>query len=581
MLPVYRLGMEIQSLSDLAKTGDDLHKAGCNLVLARGPLGAAVIAGLWEANKWDMEVLLSSEGLGDPDADRDADRDWIQRFYDWTYWTRGAPAYRGYLLAPSSTPQYDSYLLAALAGNPRASGYAGTWLATGQYGSSVSQSLVRDAVFLSVEELLGSATGLSDQFPRQLSDGNSAHTLFAVLPGEGPGIEKLTEAQLLAVGQALKRKTAGIIFLAPANDQIREMQLSVIRQLAGGPGKPNQMNRKQVLAAEASSPLLWRMKRFGEVATAGLTPYATPDGTTGYSVTGRALLNLAILNRSAWVDAAKLTRFSMRMFSSGEGQAVLLALSTAGEVSYTRVAVPAGWHTYDLDLTKATWESQQPAGGKWGGSTGVVQGLSFAPVTSPGAQLAFDWIRLEPSSAGEVEWEQDLQSSLSDVQGLEGLTVADGELKGKATQNAVSFDLVLPAGGLAVKGLPFLSCAATPTAGPAQVQYWGKAAGKDQPGGTARWTVESAPQPVCVNLSRLGFAGATVAGAENWGGSTGAISRLRLTFPATPGQDWALRWVRLGPNYDLRSVPSEAAPEPPAELMLPTLPEPEPAPGPQ
>jgi hypothetical protein len=256
----------------------------------------------------------------------------------------------------------------------------------------------------------------------------------------------------------------------------------------------------------------------------------------------------------------------MRMFSTHEGQGALLAQSTAGEVSYVRVPVQGGWHVYELDLRQATWESAKAEGLKWGGSTGIVQGLSFTPPPLAGAQIAFDWIRLEPDSTGEVRWELDKAEELGKIEGLEGGTVTGGELKGKATGGTVALELALPGGSLPVGSLPFLSFRATvATAGLAQVEYWWSRGEAEEYGGAATFRLHKGLPAQCVDLSRVGFAGGTAAGEEQWGGPQRTVTRLRLTLPVEKGKDFSLDWVRLGPNYDLRAVPSEMGPEPPSE----------------
>jgi hypothetical protein len=305
---------------------------------------------------------------------------------------------------------------------------------------------------------------------------------------------------------------------------------------------------------------VWTLKRWGEATPYGLVPYITPDGTTGYSVTAHPLLDLPIPNRSALVDATKLTRFSMRMFSAVDGTGALLARSTAGEVSYLRLPIQGGWHVYELDLDTAQWESQAAAGLKWGGSTGLVQGLVLTPVPQADTQIALDWIRLEPPAAGEVRWPLQKTEEITKTEGLEGVAIVKGELKGQAIAGQVSLELALPAGGLNVAHLPFLSFSGVlPPEGAGTVEYWTREAGAnpDRPGGAASLTWNNAQTAQGFDLRHLGFIGAN---GVYWEGPHGPVTRLRLTLPATVGEAFVLNWVRLGPNYDLRAVPSEAVP---------------------
>ena len=176
--------------------------------------------------------------------------------------------------------------------------------------------------------------------------------------------------------------------------------------------------------------------------------------------------------------------------------------------------------------------------------------------------MAFDWIRLEPAAEGELLWEMESLAELSSVEELEGLQVAEGELRGKAQGQYVRLELSLPQPNLPVDSLPFLSLRANcPVEGWAEVEYWWPHQGKMEQGGTARFRIESGWQSYCVDLSGLGFAGARQADGARWGGPWGQICRLRLTLPAQPGEEMAVDWIRLGPNYDLRVGLEEPPPE--------------------
>jgi hypothetical protein len=527
---------------------------------------------LWEAQKLGMWVILDGGALLDPAADDGEERERLLQAHDYAAWTRQPLRGVSDILFPPQigsglTPdQYAARLLAAESGNPLINCIEGKRLPHLRPYLSARPGATDLAVFLTPEDVLALDPPAFTQALREAASAEEPRRRFpnVVFLGDGPQADALTEAALeVAVAAAERAQARSFLFVRPANEAVRQMQLRVAKQLADrlknrlvprmAPAK-----REEVLASEASSPLLWRLKRYGEVTTAGLEPYVTPDGSTGYNVTGRALLNLAIPNRSAWVDAKRLTRFSMRMFSTVEGQGALLALSTAGEVSFVRVPVVSGWHLYEMDLTKATWESEKPAGQKWGGSTGIVQALTFTPTPAAGSEVAFDWIRLEPDATGEIKWELDKAAEVGKIEGLEGAAVAGGELRGKATGGTVSLELAVPGGRLDVKSLPFLSFAASaPASGTAQVVYWWNREGAEKQGGTATFRLQEGLPAQCADLSRIGFAGATVAGEENWGGPEGKVTRLRLVLPAEKGKDWALDWVRLGPNYDLRAAPGE------------------------
>ncbi len=574
------VGVEVSSLSDLAKVGPELKAAGVNAVVALGPLGAAMTPGLWEAQSGNLFVMLSGEAMSGASSGADGERDRLLRIYDCAWWTRGKPAFLGFLFAPRlesglTGPEYKVEILAAEAGNGGAKQAAGLRLvemATAGAAAPGWQWFTTEVpaadlitVYLTPEEVLGMPTQEWAEKLRAMAHApyrDYSGVMVAFL-GDGPQAQELTEPPLeQAAFAAVDAAVSGILFLRPLNDVVRRVQLGVARKLADRLGDGLKTNigppptRDQVLASESSSPLLWTLKRYGEVTTSGLEPYVTPDGSTGYNVTGRALLNLAIPNRSAWVDAKRLTRFSMRMFSGVDGQGALLALSTAGEVSFVRVPIVGGWHLYTLDLTKETWESDKAAGLKWGGSTGIVQALTFTPTPAPGGQIAFDWIRLEPDATGEVKWELDKPGEVAKTEGLEGGAVTGGELKGKAAGSTVTVELALPDGRLEVKSLPFLSFAGKGlTGGTAQVEYWWSRENTEKCGGTASLRLQPNYPAQCADLSHMGFAAGTVAGEETWGGPQGRITRLRLVLPAEKGKDWALAWVRLGPNYDLRAVP--------------------------
>ncbi len=576
----FALGVEVSSLAELGSIGPELKAAGVNCVVASGPTDATVIPGLWEAQRLGMKVLLKGEALAGSLGDERGERDRILRTYDASGWTCGQPGCLGFLFAPRAgsglTPaQYAGELLAAKAGNLEALCAEGRWLPELELPHALVPVADLLAVYLTPEQAISvPPQALGEQLRRaridaNLDSGGPQTSILAVFVGDGPQAEALTESALeTAAKAALDGLVAGILFVQPANQTIRSTQLAVIKKIAPQVAGRTSVSapgplRAEVLASEASSPLLWRLQRCGEVTTVGLEPYVTPDGTMGYNVSGRALLNLAIPNRSAWVDAKRLTRFAMRMFSSHEGQGALLAQSTAGEVSYVRVPVQGGWHVYEIDLTKATWESSKVEGLKWGGSTGIVQGLSFTPPPVEGAQIAFDWIRLEPDSTGEVRWELDKREEVAKIEGLEGAAIAGGELKGRATGETVSVELALPGGRLEVGGLPFLSFQATvATAGLARVEYWRPRGEGEEYGGLATFRLRKDLPAQCVDLSRIGFAGAAVADQEQWGGPPRTISRLRLILPVEKGQDFVLDWVRLGPNYDLRAAPSEMVPGP-------------------
>ncbi len=578
------VGVAVGSLSDLGKVAPELKAVGVNTVVASGPLGAAMISGAWEAQKIGMSVLLDGTALLDPAGDDAEERERALQAQGCALWTRRPlGVIRGFLFPPQLgtglTPeQYASRLLATRSGNPLVGCLQGEPLVAPDSAVYRPPGGTEVAIYLTPADIMSLNPGVLTQRVRHVATARRLESAFPVVVflGDGPGAEALTEAGLeAAVSAAEAARAGGFLFLRPANEDVRQMQLRVVAKLtprlrgllANAQALP--VPRETVLASEAASPLLWQMKRYGEVTTSGLEPYVTPDGTAGYNVTGRALLNLPIPNRSAWVDAKGLTRFSMRMFSAVEGHGALLALSTAGEVSYVRIPIEAGWKLYTLDLSQATWESDKAAGLKWGGSTGIVQALTFTPVPAPGAQIAFDWIRLEPASAGEIVWELDKAEEAGKIEGLEEVAVADGAIRGRATAETVSLELALPGGRLDVKRLPFLSFGGSfPAAGLAQVEYQSPPAG-----GTASVRLRPGLAAQCVDLSRLGFVGGAVAGAERWGGPEQAVTRLRLTLPAERGQAWSLDWVRLGPNYDLRAVPAELqwqedpeapAPEPPA-----------------
>lgn len=579
---LYPLGLELASLAELAKSGPALKAAGVNCVVVSGPTGATIIPWLWEAEKLGMKVLLKGEALRGSGPENGDERDRILRQYDCSAWTHGQPGFLGFLFPPPGdaglTPtQYAGEMLVAKAGNPEALCVASRRLRELKTERAVVPGADLLAVIISPEDLLSvSPLDLSERLleARKATNPNTQHEtdILAAFLGQGPRAEELTETALQqAALAALRGRVAGMLFMSPANERVRQMQLGAIQKLvpevAGvAVSRTAPPSREQTLASEASSPLLWRLQRFGEVTTVGLEPYVTPDGTTGYNVSGRALLNLAIPNRSGWVYAKRLTRFAMRMFSSHEGQGALLAQSTAGEVSYVRVPVQGGWHLYEIDLTQATWESSKVEGLKWGGSTGIVQGLSFTPPPLEGAQIAFDWIRLEPDSAGEVRWELDKREEVAKIEGLEGAAIAGGELRGKATGETVSLELALAGGRLQVGSLPFLSFkASVATTGLARVEYWWPQEEREEYGGLATFRLREDLPAQCVDLTRLGFAGATAADEEQWGGPPRTISRLRLILPVEKDKDFSLDWVRLGPNYDLRAVPSELVPEPPEE----------------
>lgn len=581
----FALGVELERLTDLAKLGTDLQAAGVNCVVAPLPTATAVVPWFWEAQRLGMKVLLKAEVSRQASALELEDREAIVRGYDYSVWTREQPGCLGFLFGPRlgsglKSEQYTTMLLAAAAGNPQGLRAEGRWLSELQTTGDLTPGAGLLAVYVTPRETLAvPRETLAKQFREarlgaRLKQGTPTDIL-AVFLGEGAEAEAVTESALeSAASAALDGQVAGLLFLQPANEAVRRLQLAVVKKLAPRVAAYTHSTappptREAVLAEEAGRPLLWRLKRYGEVTTSGLEPYVTPDGSTGYNVTGRALLNLAIPNRSAWVDARRLTRFSMRMFSAVDGQGALLALSTAGEVSYVRVPIVGGWHLYTLDLTKETWESDKVAGLKWGGSTGLVSALTFTPSPALGAQIAFDWIRLEPEATGEVQWELDKPAEVAETEGLAGATIAGGELRGQATGETVSVELALPGGRLEVKSLPFLSFQGSfPATGTARVEYWWQQAGDHasggtgvspapKRGGTATFCLQKDSPAQCADLSRIGFAQGTVAGEENWGGPEGRLTRLRLILPAQPGKDWTLQWVRLGPNYDLRAVPRE------------------------
>lgn len=495
----FPVGLHIRSLSELTKLGPEIKAAGFNSVLADGPLGASMIPGLWQAHTLGLRVYLSAAALGlASSSDPDAVRDNVQKLYDLASWTRGHPAYAGmWLRVEGLRPELkQTYLMAAKSGNP-----AG--------------------------EILEAASS-------------------PLLPAD-----KTVEA----AGAALKAGALGLFFPSPTGDRalaLPDLPLSASLPLPATP------SRQEVFASESVSPLVWTLKRYGEVSPHGLAPYRTPDGSTGYTVTGRALLDLPLLNRAALVDAKRLTRFSMRAFSSVDGQGALLALSSAGEVSYVRLPLQGGWHVYQLDLGQATWESQVAAGLQWGGSTGTVQALSLIPVPQERAQLAFDWIRLEPPSTGEVLWPMQKAEELVTAEGLAGMTIGGGEIRGKATAERVSLELALPAGGLDVSRLPFLSLVGVPGEGQAEITIWPTPGG---PASTAKLSWNRAQDAQCFDLRHACFLGGF---GVYWDTLPGPLPRLRVTLPATPGEDFRLSGVRLGPNWDLRAAPTEAVPAPPA-----------------
>jgi hypothetical protein len=507
--PFFPVGIHIRSLSELAKLGPEIKAAGFNCVLADGPLGASMIPGLWQAHALGLRVYLSTDALDlAASSDPDTVRDNVQKLYDVSSWTRGNPAYAGmWLRVEGLRPeQAEAYWWSSAAGN-----------AAGAPRSSEMLVLLPTESLESQERLTQTAQTAAS------TDG----LFFPTAEG----------AASLALEAAVRAALVGPQFEASASPPL--------------PGP----SRAEVFASEASSPLLWTLQRYGEVNPIGLAPYRTPDASTGYTVTAQPLLDLPIPNRSALVDAKQLTRFSMRAFNSVDGQGVLLARSTAGEVSYVRMPMQGGWHVYQLDLSQATWESRQAEGLKWGGSSGTIQDLSLVPVPQLKAQIAFDWIRLEPPSTGEVVWPLQQVGEIAKTEGLEGVKVGQGELKGRATADQVSVEMSLPAAGLTVNHLPFLSfLAGVPGAGEAEVTIWPT---KDGPSSTAKLTWDRAQDAQCFDLRNACFLGGF---GVYWEALPSPLTRLRLTLPATAGQEFKLSGVRLGPNYDLRAAPSEALP---------------------
>lgn len=568
------LGVEIRSLSELSQIGPEIREAGFNCVLSSMPRGAAAIPGMWEAHDLGLMVIQHSAGLGEPAPNEYRSGDWVRTYYEYSSWARSHPAYLGWMFERRDRlgvkpEQMDAYALAAKAGNPEG-------LVIFEVGAyEPAETVVRTARFADAVAVAVHGNGAYDDRLAQpwlesgwqaLLSASPGKPVFAFLPGTELRENSLTVESLLQVARSARQSGADGLFFPPAaNERIWEVQKQVARQLAAElPALVVTVSREQVLAEEASRPLLWTLRRCGEISGLnGLEEYRTPDESVGYQVTEpRAFLSLAIPNRSGLVDASQLTRFSMRMFSTVEAPGVLIALSTANEVSYTPYQIEGGWHTYEIDLTSAPWGGQTPATSRWGGSSGQVQGLTLTPPATPGAQVAFDWIRLEPASEGELLWEMESLAELSSVEELEGLQVAEGELRGKAQGQYVRLELTLPQPNLPVDSLPLLSLRANCSAeGWAEVEYWWPHQGKMEEGGTARFRIESGWQSYCVDLSGLGFAGARLAGGARWGGPWGQICRLRLTLPAQPGEEMAVDWIRLGPNYDLRVGLEEPPPE--------------------
>ncbi len=568
--PFFPLGVQLGNVNEVTQAGEELRAAGFNCVLAAAPVGAEARPAYWQAAVRGLLVIQHSTGLGNPAAGGEA-RDWVRKYYDYSSWNATGPAFFAWLFQPLaaegvSHEDVAAYVHAVKAGNP-----AGSVIVTlgPKEPAEAIQAAARLAEALAVQLMPEGATAQGAETAKEqvgkVTRNLEGHKLplLALLPGDEAEPGALTAESLLAMMRGAREAGAtGIVLRRAESDRIREAQLGAGREFAKDLSNyappPPAADREGVLATEAGTPLVWRLKQAGEVTKAGLTPYVTLDGSMGYNVTGRALLNLAIPNRSAWVDAQRLTRFSMRMFSSGEGQGALLALSTAGEVGFVRVPFGGGWQVYDLDLATATWESQKPEAAKWGGTTGVVQALSFTPSPELGSDVEWQWIRLEPDSTGEVNWELDKAEEAAKIEGLERAAVEDGELKGQATGERVAVEPALPGGKLEVNRLPFLSWAATlPGSSLAQVEYWWQQGDAEKHGGIATFRTDPDLATQCVDLSRIGFAGATVAGEERWGGPEGVITRLRLVLPAEEDMDWALDWVRLGPNYDLRAVPAE------------------------
>jgi hypothetical protein len=145
-----------------------------------------------------------------------------------------------------------------------------------------------------------------------------------------------------------------------------------------------------------------------------------------------------------------------------------------------------------------------------------------------------------------------------EVRGAEEWELVDGALTAKSLERRITVELSLPESGIAADSLPFLSFRAMPARPEAtEVVYYWDNGGSEERGGRATLQPRGEKAAVCVDLSKIGFAEADLAGEQAWGGPTGRITRIELNFPAGAGESVALEWVRLGPNYDLRAVPED------------------------
>ena len=117
--------------------------------------------------------------------------------------------------------------------------------------------------------------------------------------------------------------------------------------------------------------------------------------------------------------------------------------------------------------------------------------------------------------------------------------------------------------------LPFLSfLGSLPPAGTGQLEFDALGAKEETSvHGTAVFFWSGLQEAQCLDLRHLCFRGDS---GVYWETGHGPVRRLRLTLPAQVGEEFVLDAVRLGPNYDLRAVPSQALPREVSEPEPPT-----------
>ena len=138
----FPVGLHIQSLNELAKIGPEVKAAGFNCVLADGPLGAAAIPGLWQAQKLRLRVYLSADALGTPTSDPEATREQMLKIYDITSYANDNPAYEGFWLNIDGLREEQAAAFAA-AGNAHDLMGMGKWVtgATARHGDVFGENM--------------------------------------------------------------------------------------------------------------------------------------------------------------------------------------------------------------------------------------------------------------------------------------------------------------------------------------------------------------------------------------------------------------------------------------------------------